>query len=976
LTLPACISPSSKGSIRLDLQSFKAPMLLGLCCFLVYNANLRQIGAGDTMPARYLPLILWHNGTLELDANARLVAHGHSMVPPWKRNQTAGADGPGSEGNVNYFEPWAYWMVRTRQNQLASLYPVVTPLLVAPLYLPAVIWLNKHGWEQPQIDRVAVLMEKISASFLASLASVLMFLVLRRDCIRWSLPLALAFAFGTNTWMISSQGLWQHGSGELLIALSLLLVVPGERGPASPMRTALLGAVCVLMAANRPPDALIAGAIVLFVVWNSGQGAVWSPDRRAAWNRRRSALWLLAGAVVPLAALLYYNLVFIGNPAGGYGMAPSKGFVHLNLSGMAGLLVSPARGLLVFSPFLVFIPVGLIQRLRAPGSRGLAVALSLAAAAQFIVYSQADWRAGASWGPRWLTDLLPILVWMLAPFPLVLRAVTNGATRVLLSITMTAAMALSVGVQTIGAFWYTGASDARIFAGGPASMSGAWDPGNVPFLTELQHPRARGEILCHACGWIDRVGQTLLPGIGDVPVLENGEVIEGWTLTCGHTPAQVLVLMDGILIGSTQDFLPRPDVSNEMHTLSPTGWRVSANTRGVSPGERVLQVAVRIEPSSDIRIVREQLVFVVTQEPPGNSATVPQQFGSGSELDAMAAQAAQAAQAAMLLRARQSRYGFWLTSYTQGLRYEAPQQEMNTYLTAMLVDVLSPVARQRNLDDVVDRARRHLAAQIESNGLVRYHGLPTGPTIGTLGCVITPDADDTALVWRIAGSSAGDPQRQVMLQLMLQLMLGELAHYRDARGLYRTWLAPQNQYQCIDPGSDPNPADIAINMHMYLMLRERNPPAAQNLCNALQRSFGDDNIWVYYKRTPLVPYLRTAELRQLGCAIPLPTERLALSAAGQEIWSEAVRLLAETSLDKTMPSPPDANVRKEIDNLLVRIGSDDFAQVRRSPPLLYHNDLSATVPRFYWSEDFGYALWLRLYEAVRVEPGQLNRPLQ
>lgn len=904
-------------------------MLLGLCCFFVYNANLRQIGAGDTLPARYLPLILWHNGTLDLDANARLVAHGHSMIPDWSRNRTASAD-----GKVNYFEPWAYWMVRTRQNHLASLYPVVTPLLVTPLYFPAVIWLNTRGWEQPQIDRVAVLMEKISASFLASIASVLMFLVLRRDCIRWSLPLAVAFAFGTNTWMISSQALWQHGSGELLIALSLLLVNPGDWAPASPMRTALLGAVCVFMAANRPPDALIAGAIVLFIVC----------------SRRRNAPWLLAGAVVPLAALLYYNLAFIGHLAGGYGLAPGKDFFRLNMSGMAGLLISPARGLLVFSPFLVFVPVGLIQRLRAPSSRGLAVALSVAVAGQFIIYSQADWRAGVSWGPRWLTDLLPILVWMLAPFPLVLRPVTRG----LLSITMTAAMAASVGVQTIGAFWYTGASDAPIFAGNPASMSGAWNPRNVPFLTELNHPRARGDILCDARGSIDRVGPTLLPGIGDVPVLENGEVIEGWTLTCGRTPAQLLVLIDGVLIGSTHDFLPRDDVNKAMHTLSPSGWHVSATTRGVSPGERVLQIAVSIEPSSDIRIVGEQRVFVIAQEPPGGTATMPRNPASGPELDAMAARAAS------LLRERQTEYGFWLTSYTKELRYEAPQQEMNTYLTSMLVDLLSPVAHRRSLDDVVERARRHLAAQIESDGLVRYHGLPDGPTIGTLGSVITPDADDTALVWRIAGHGAGDPR--------LRRMLGGLARYRDARGLYRTWLAPKNRYQNLDPGRDPNPTDIAIQMHVYLMLRELDPPAAQNLCKALQRSLGDGDLWIYYAKAPLVPYLRSAELRQLGCAIPLPTERLALPAAGQEIWSEAVRLFVET-----MASPQDAKVRQAIGELLVRIGSDDFAQLRRSPPLLYHNDLSATVTRFYWSEDFGYALWLRLYEAARVDTGQLHQ---
>jgi hypothetical protein len=43
------------------------------------------------------------------------------------------------------------------------------------------------------------------------------------------------------------------------------------------------------------------------------------------------------------------------------------------------------------------------------------------------------------------------------------------------------------------------------------------------------------------------------------------------------------------------------------------------------------------------------------------------------------------------------------------------------------------------------------------------------------------------------------------------------------------------------------------------------------------------------------------------------------------------------------------------------LAKEDFAALRQEPPLLYHNDLSASVPRYYWSEDFGYALWLRLY---------------
>src|SRR6202051_4425047 len=85
----------------------------------------------------------------------------------------------------------------------------------------------------------------------------------------------------------------------------------------------------------------------------------------------------------------------------------------------------------------------------------------------------------------------------------------------------------------------------------------------------------------------------------------------------------------------------------------------------------------------------------------------------------------------------------------------------------------SPFRRAiRHREPSLERARRFLTAQIEANGLVRYHGLPDAPTIGTLGCAITPDSDDTSLVWRIAGERS-DPRRQPMLD--------ELARYRDAR---------------------------------------------------------------------------------------------------------------------------------------------------------------------------------------------------
>jgi hypothetical protein len=306
---------------------------------------------------------------------------------------------------------------------------------------------------------------------------------------------------------------------------------------------------------------------------------------------------------------------------------------------------------------------------------------------------------------------------------------------------------------------------------------------------------------------------------------------------------------------------------------------------------------------------------------------------------------ASARRAAALLEAHQQPEGYWLTSFTSVPRFERPSEEMNTFLTATLVDMLDPIAADAGLGESVAGARRHLAAQIEASGLVRYHGLPEAPTIGRLGCVISADADDTALVWRLAPSENAE---------LLRTALETLRQYRTDEGLYRTWLAPRDRYECIDPGREANPTDVVIQMHVLQLLAREDPPAARALCNALARVIDEDRVWVYYERAPLVPILRRADLGKAGCALALPETRLQSTVPGQDAWVIATRLAQR-------PSGSGPNGSEETLALLRRLAADDFSALRASPPLLYHNDLTASVPRFYWSEDFGYALWLRLF---------------
>jgi hypothetical protein len=194
----------------------------------------------------------------------------------------------------------------------------------------------------------------------------------------------------------------------------------------------------------------------------------------------------------------------------------------------------------------------------------------------------------------------------------------------------------------------------------------------------------------------------------------------------------------------------------------------------------------------------------------------------------------------------------------------------------------------------------------------------------------------------------------------LRAALGTIDRYRTPDGLYRTWLAPREAYQCLDPGNDPNPADIAIQMHLLQLLSEVRPAAGRALCASLQPVVDADRVWVYYRKAPLVPILRLPDLHRRGCMLELPESRMHTDVPDQQIWTSVARLLA---------APPSAPGGSSHDEMLIRavlreLARDDFALVRMNPPLFYHNDLTATVPRYYWSEDLGYALWLRLHAEI------------
>ena len=864
---------------------------LALIVFLGFNANMRSITAADTYAARYLPFSILVNHSVLLDPIVATVAQGRRA--PFVKGQS----------------DTAFWIRKGRDDHFVSMYPITVPLVIAPLYLPAVVYLNANGWDPLLFDRTARIMEKLSASLIATGSAVLLyFLLRRRSSIRASMFLTIVYAFGTTTWGISSQALWQHGLAQLLIVAAMLLLT----GTSTTIRVAAVGFLCALIAANRPPDAILAAGLGLYGLWWAG----------------RKAPVLVASAMIPVGLLIGYNLLVVGNIVGAYALHvnPSN-FSDNMLEGMAGLLFSPTRGLFVYSPFLLFVPLLFGLALRDRKSRVLTLAISISIVVQIVGYGLIDWRQGISWGPRWLTDMVPLLMWMLPP---ILTALSRPAWAV-----FGIACGLSIAIQSVAAFWYTGSSDtALMIASAQAQdrMTPFWDVHRAAFIVEPQHPLAPADILIDLQGSIDeiKVVDVVIESGAKVGTAERKVEISGWALADGHPPMNVAASIDGRMVAGTSQFFARPDVAKALGIDSHAGWKLSFSAARLGIGTHALTIFVSTDNGSEARVLRER-TFTLESESDG--------------LDRYLSVAAH--RAVQILAERQQTPGYWLTSYTSGMRFEQPRPEMNTFTNAMMIDVAGPVAKEAGMEKMLSKARDFLKNQIEAGGLVRYHGLPDAPTIGVLGCAITPDADDTALVWRVAPGENRE---------LLREAIKSINKFHRSDGLYQTWLAPQSRYQCIDPGHDPNPADIVIQMHLFMLLAQEDPPAARALCQSIVRKSAYKSLWVYYSKTPLIAILRQAELHSAGCTLHFPPAVLKTTEPDQEVWVELIQLLQSA---KTEPNTHGLSQGMAV--VLRKIAADDFSLLAATPPLLYHNDISANVRRFYWSPEIGYALWLRLY---------------
>lgn len=378
-----------------SVRARRVALLVGVAALVVYLTNLRPLGAGDTIPARLLPFSLVREGNLDLDEFAWLRA------PEIKK---------------------PYFLQLDRGGHWRSKYPVATPLVVAPLAWPLAWWAGARGLDDQdaRFRLLTAVFERVAAALVGAVSVALVLLAAREVAPPgWAVAAALFHAFGTSTW-VYSQALWQHGLAEAAIAGAALCLLR----PATRRRALLVGAAAALALAARPTTFVIAAILGLCV-----------------WRERRAGAWYALGAfaigVLPLVA---YNVTTLARPTGGYTF---RALDTPGIERLLGLLVSPSRGLLVYCP-LALLALGALRRRTRPVVLRY-FALALPASLAFFAGSRI-WWGGHSYGPRFFTDIMPLVVLCALPVAQGLWACGFGRTL------LVAGAVWCVGVQAVGVY--------------------------------------------------------------------------------------------------------------------------------------------------------------------------------------------------------------------------------------------------------------------------------------------------------------------------------------------------------------------------------------------------------------------------------------------------------------------------------------------------------------------------------------------
>lgn len=234
---------------------------------------------------------------------------------------------------------------------------------------------------------------RLAALLMAGLALLFFFsgrLMLSRG---WSASVALGGALGTQVWSTASRAMWTDTWGILLLGIVTWMVLAHETGKHK-LNPVLLASVLSSLYFVRPTYSVHILGITAYVL---------------VFHRRLLIRYALTGFIWAVLFVVY-SLHYFGHALPSYFRASRLTLVVFWIS-LAGNLVSPGRGLLIYVPALLFVAYLLLRYHRQIAFPRLVVLTLVIVVGHLLTVSCfGQWWAGHSFGARFNTGLVPWFV--------------------------------------------------------------------------------------------------------------------------------------------------------------------------------------------------------------------------------------------------------------------------------------------------------------------------------------------------------------------------------------------------------------------------------------------------------------------------------------------------------------------------------------------------------------------------------------
>ncbi|MFN8598619.1 MAG: hypothetical protein U0559_20840, partial [Anaerolineae bacterium] len=310
------------------------------------------------------------------------------------------------------------------------LYPVGASILAAP-----VVWVIDKvspGFAASLRTGFGEPVQTAIASFVVALTVVFVFLIARLYVTRFPAALiALTLAFGTSAWSVVSRTLWQHGPSMLMLTIALYLTLLARKRPAASQFISLPMAFAYVV---RPTNSI---AVVVFSLY-------------VLIVYRRYFVRYLAWALVIAVPFVLLNLSVYHTLLPNYYRWYSGFSLATFFQALVGHLISPSRGLLIYSPILLLSIAGIFVKARQREfEKHDVVVLAIMGLHWISISLWWNWWGGVSYGPRLFSDMLPYFAYWLIPVAAMLAKVTMAQRRLLIT-TSAVLVAFSIFVHARG----------------------------------------------------------------------------------------------------------------------------------------------------------------------------------------------------------------------------------------------------------------------------------------------------------------------------------------------------------------------------------------------------------------------------------------------------------------------------------------------------------------------------------------------